>query len=440
VTITYCLITKGRPDLLDKCLDSLEVVVREKDVRVIIFDNGCTQSVSKRLLEWSKKSGDQSHYIRLDINTTDPQIIWTHLKKFDIDWITFPGDDDIVRPDFLQVFRDLTKANPQLNTIASSMNLIDSKGAPMGQYRNPTKYSEDDIQYLASSLHEPPFLFPALFFRFNPSFMPLPKSRYVFDWWLSLNLIQEGSFLITPEVSIDYRVHKDQESALAPSRRKILEAYLVLTRFIQTDSFRSYVVSLSDENKLRFWKSIAAKTPIYGDSEFGMAMFYNVSLFIADAMEMPDFAVEIFGSLAAARGTYLRAGELASFIAPNFVSLDNTQPNFAISIARGSCPRVTALSKTGKEGFDGIPTFKVGCRHSSSRSSFLVDCDLIVISPGKVLDVLIVQITQTMENKGILDFKITPIERNLLRNFRILKLKLPSKIFIIIRRIIIRSN
>jgi hypothetical protein len=320
------------------------------------------------------------------------------------------------------------------------MNLIDSKGAPMGQYRNPTKYSEDDIQYLASSLHEPPFLFPALFFRFNPSFMPLPKSRYVFDWWLSLNLIQEGSFLITPEVSIDYRVHKDQESALAPSRRKILEAYLVLTRFIQTDSFRSYVVSLSDENKLRFWKSIAAKTPIYGDSEFGMAMFYNVSLFIADAMEMPDFAVEIFGSLAAARGTYLRAGELASFIAPNFVSLDNTQPNFAISIARGSCPRVTALSKTGKEGFDGIPTFKVGCRHSSSRSSFLVDCDLIVISPGKVLDVLIVQITQTMENKGILDFKITPIERNLLRNFRILKLKLPSKIFIIIRRIIIRSN
>ena len=434
MNITYCLITKGRPEFLDKCLDSLEVVVREKDVRVIIFDNGCPQNVSKRLFEWCERSGNRAHHIRLEINTTDAQRFWTYLKEFDIDWITFPGDDDIVRPDFIQVVRDLTKANPQLTTIASSMNLIDSEGASMGRIRNPSEYSGDNIQYLASSLHEPPFLFPALFFRFNPSLMPLPKTRYVFDWWLSLSLIQEGSMMTTPEISINYRVHKNQESALAPSRRKILEAYLVLTRFIQTDAFRNYVVSLSDENKLKFWKAIAAKTPIYGDTEFGMALFYYMSILIADSMETPEAAVEIFGSLAANRGTYLRAGELASFVAPNFASLDDTQPNFSISIARGSCPQITALSKSGKEkGSFEIPTFKVGCRHSSSRSSFLVDCDLIVSSQGQVLDALIVQLTQRMENTGILDFKISPIERNLLRMFRVQKSKLPSTPFRIIR-------
>ncbi len=433
MNITYCLITKGRPEFLDKCLESLEVVVREEDVQVIIFDNGCPQSVSKRLFEWCEKSGSRAHHIRLEINTTNTQRIWAYLKEFDIDWITFPGDDDIVQPDFIQVFRDLTKANPQLNTIASSMNLIDSGGVSMGRIRNPSKYSGDNIQYLASSLHEPPFLFPALFFRFNPSLMPLPKTRYVFDWWLSLSLIQEGLMMTTPEISINYRVHEDQESALAPSRRKILEAYLVLTRFIQTDAFRNYVDSLSEENKLKFWKAIATQTPIYGDTEFGMALFYYMSIFIADSMETPESAVEIFGSLAANRGTYLRAGELASFVAPNFASLDNTQPNFSISIARGSCPQITALSNSVKEGSFEIPTFKVGCRHSSSRSSFLVDCDLIVSSQGQLLDALIVEITQRMENTGILDFKITPIERNLLRVFRVLKSKLPSTPFRIIR-------
>jgi hypothetical protein len=158
-----------------------------------------------------------------------------------------------------------------------------------------------------------------------------------------------------------------------------------------------------------------------------------MSILIADSMETPESAVEIFGSLAANRGTYLRAGELASFVAPNFASLDDTQPNFSISVARGSCPQITALSKSGKKGSFEIPTFKVGCRHSSSRSSLLVDCDLIVSSQGQVLDALIVKITQRMENIGILDFKITPIERNLLRMFRVLKSKLPSTSFRIIR-------
>ena len=240
--------------------------------------------------------------------------------------------------------------------------------------------------------------------------------------------------MTTSEISIDYRVHEDQESALAPSRRKIMEAYLVLTRFIQTDAFRSYVVSLSDESKLKFWKALAAETPIYGDTEFGMAMFYNISLFLADSMETPDSAVEILGSLAATSGTYLRAGEIASLVAPNFIHLENTQPNFSISIVRGSCPQIAALSKTGKEGSFGIPAFKVGCRHSSSRDSFLADCDLIVSSPGQVLDALIVQITQRMENIGSLDFKITPIERNLLRIFRVLKSKLPRILFRVVRK------
>ena len=434
MTITYCLVTKGRPEFLDKCLDALEVVVREKDVQVIIFDNGCPRSASKKLFEWCEKSGERAHYIRLEVNTTDAQRIWTHLKEFHIDWITFPGDDDIVQPGFIQVVRDLTKANPKLKTIASSMNLIDPEGVSMGRIRNPSYYSGDNIQYLASSLHEPPFLFPALFFRFNPSLMPLPKSRYVFDWWLSLSLIQEESIMTTSEISINYRVHEDQESALAPSRRKIMEAYLVLTRFIQTDAFRSYVVSLSDESKLKFWKALAAETPIYGDTEFGMAMFYNLSLFLADSMEAPDLAVEILGSLAANSGTYLRAGELASFVAPNFIYLENTQPNFSISIVKGSCPQLAALSKSGKEGSFGLPTFKVGCRHSSTRSSFLVNCEIIGSSPGQVFDTLIVQISQRMEDTGTLDFKITPIERNLLRIFRVIKSKMPRTLFSFIRK------
>jgi hypothetical protein len=198
------------------------------------------------------------------------------------------------------------------------MRIIDSKGNSTGQVREPLEYLGDRIQYLASSFHEPPFLFPGLFVNFRKIVMPLPYSRYIFDWWLSLNLISLGEISSTSKISIDYRVHGDQESALAPTRRKYFEAQIILSRFIQDEVFQNFFSQLSEVDKLKFWKALAARGPIYGDIEYGRALMLPLTIMIADSMSDSTDSANLLGMFAAESGTFLRSGESNTLLSYRF--------------------------------------------------------------------------------------------------------------------------
>ena len=232
---TYCLVTKGREEFLPLSLAPLKTVLLNADVEVIIVDNGCSAEVSEMLRMWCAET--QAKYLRFDLNSPAAPRIWAALKNFDIDWITFPGDDDVICPEFLIPARAIISNDNRLTAIAGSMRIIDSVGNRTGQVRNPLNLNEDKVENIARSLHQPPFLFPGLFIKFDAITMPLPNSRYIFDWWLSLNLICVGNTSTTKEIAIDYRVHKSQESTIAPSRRKYFEAQVVLWRFIDGYEF-----------------------------------------------------------------------------------------------------------------------------------------------------------------------------------------------------------
>jgi hypothetical protein len=423
---TYCLVTKGRREYLPSILKSLENALESSDVQVIIVDNGCPMDISEILSKWCAKADERKHYVRFDVNDTSPPRVWNMLRKFEVEWITFPGDDDVIHPEFLQDARDLIGQDKELAAIASSMRIIDSTGHPTGQVREPLEYLGDRIQYLASSFHEPPFLFPGLFFNFRKIVTPLPNSRYIFDWWLSLNLISLGTIAISSKISIDYRVHEDQESALAPNRRKYFEAQIILSRFIQDEVFQNLLSQLSKVDKFKFWKALAARGPIYGDVEYGGSIMLTLTIMIADSMSDSTDSANLLGMFAAESGIFLRSGESNTLLSHKYSNYSVSDGNFRVATAEGTCSKLVQLTKTMNFVDQESTSFTVGCQHSKTSAEFKVDCNLFEISPEGLLDSLIVQITENLELSGALDFKVTPIERRILSLLRSLKKYFPS--------------
>jgi hypothetical protein len=431
---TYCLVTKGRREYLPSILESLDGALKNSDVQVIVVDNGCPKDISEMLSEWCEINGDKKHYIRFNVNETTAPRVWGVLRDFEVEWLIFPGDDDVVHPEFLEDARTLIGHQKELTAIASSMRIIDSKGIPTGQVREPLEYFGDRVQYLASSFHEPPFLFPGLFINFSKITMPLPNSRYIFDWWLSLNLIALGSIASTSKIAIDYRVHGDQESALAPSRRKYFEAQVILSRFIRDEVFQDFLSQLSDADKFRFWKSLAVRGPIYGDGEYGKSLMFSLSVMIADSMSDSADSANLLGTFAAANGVFLRSGESKAFLSVKHSDTPTPGSNFRLTTAEGTCSELNQLATTMKCVDNESKCFTVGCQHSTGSSQFNVDCDLLQGSPEGLLDLLIVQITEKLEMNGVLDFKITPIERRILDLLRSLKRFFPAHLISWLRK------
>jgi hypothetical protein len=431
---TYCLVTKGRREYLPSILNSLEDALKSSDVQVIVMDNGCPEDVSETLSDWCATIGDRKHYVRFDVNDPSAPRVWNMLSNFEVEWISFPGDDDVIHHEFLEDARTLIKQNKGLTAIASSMRIIDSNGNPTGQVREPLEYFGDRVEYLASSLHEPPFLFPSLFIDFSKITIPLPNSRYVFDWWLSLNLIALGSIVSTSKISIDYRVHEDQESVLAPKRRKYLEAQVILSRFIQDEIFQNFLSQLSEVDKFKFWKLLDARGPIYGDIEYGRALMLSLTILIADSMSEATDSANLLGMFAAANGAFLRSGESNAFLSSKYSDVSTPGSNFRLTTVDGTCAELTQL--TIKMNFVGneSSSFSIGCQHSASSAQYRVDCDLLQRSPEGLLDSLIVQITETLESSGVLDFKITPVERRILSLLRSLKKFFPVHFISILRK------
>ena len=425
---TYCLVTRGREGYLEKTLNSLSKVITNADVQVIIVNNGCTETISTLLTSWCKEAGDRAHYIAFKLNDTAQTRIWTALREYEIDWITFPGDDDIVQPDFLHTARELISYNPNILAIASSMRIIDSSGKATGQVRSPSKFEGDAVAYMARALHEPPFLWPSLFFKVAAIPKNVPPSRYAFDWWFSLNLSCAGPIVTSDITAVDYRVHDAQESALAPSRRKYFEALVILLRFVESPEFENFLSRLSEDEKTKFWRQLLVTRPVYGDREFGNILIFRLALKLADHVSDKSSMIEILGSLAKDYGVLLRVGETEPLLR---LGADTSYPspaNFTLAAVEGTCREVVDIVETYSVPDLGYsPDFRVGCRHSGELVEYMLDCSFTGSSAGDRLDQLIVMITTDLEAKGVLSLKITPIERNLVNTFRWAKQKIPQR-------------
>ncbi len=437
---TFCLVTKGRRDYLPATLESLKAALSFADVNIIVIDNGCPVDVSNLLNQWCSQFDDRAKYLRFDVNETAATRVWSALRNMNIDWITFPGDDDVINPKFLESLKGEIKKNPNLVAVAASLRVIDSTGGQSGEIRRPAKFDGVISSYLAGALSEPPFLFPGLFFKFGVIEGEIPSSRYVFDWWLALNLIISGAIMTTSEIAIDYRVHEGQESALAPKRRKYFEAQIVLSRFVNSSNFETFISELSPDEIYVFWLGLVKSKPIYQNREFGNYLLTQIGEKLAGCISDEVIANQILSELASINGVLLRKGEISSLSNRERNSATDLHGNFKLVSVDDSCPILKSLiSETNLNSELGI-NIVLGCKHSRKHSDFVANCQVKTENEVAWLDNLIVEITEDLESSGKLTFTLTPYEKLLISKVRGMRNRIPSVVLNKFKRFVMPSG
>jgi glycosyltransferase involved in cell wall biosynthesis len=193
--LTICLVTKGREKYLAEALKSYESFLSTGEVEILIIDNG-SGTISRNILcDWKVKHDLQVHYYRCENNEKlGIPYFWKLIGSYEPQWILFPGDDDILVFDVFNQWKKVLTNNNSLNAFAASGQVVNSKGILTGEVRLPAILGDlSDIEKTAQALFEPPFFWPCLFMRYSAVPEDVISSRFVFDWWVGLQLVLTGS-------------------------------------------------------------------------------------------------------------------------------------------------------------------------------------------------------------------------------------------------------
>ena len=425
--LTICLLTKGREKYLDQILWSFQGALRDSSIRFLILDNGSPISVSQRLLAWQKSNSASIHIVRLEENDSRPSVLWQHLYRHNVDWVIFPSDDDELRPEVIEDWRTALKRKPNLVGFATSAAVINETGDLTGEIFIPSAFRSTGLKRMALAFHEPPFHWPSLFIRLSKLPRELPSSRFVFDWWVGIQLLLAGEVEISKSIGINYRVHPEQESFLAPLNRKYFEAQVWQVDLLNNNQFKGWAVGLTDDERIEFWQYITKQKPIYGDPNYSRPVLATLHRELSKIMSSPQSSMKLSADFALLNGVLLRDGETRNLIHEMPRLTITSRGNVRIIAQSDVCSDILEASGLIR-GSDQSEVFHLSCSHSSKKSCEIrFDCSkLFPSSPVLNADLLINQLTRYYEKRNETEFILTSGERMMVGLLRTWKRRLPQ--------------
>ena len=437
--LTICLVTRGRSQFLNDCLLSLEECLQTGLAEVLLFDNGAPLEVSQTLRNWCR--ANNVDYVRYEENDSRPTRVWNEVRSRGIKWVVFPGDDDKFISASLRTFQDISSKSSDLSAIAFNMNTIDANGKNLHRIRKPA-YRESGFQHIAvaQSFHEPPFLWPSLFFRADLIESFAPTSRFYFDWWVGQNLLIKGNVIIINDSSIQYRIHPLQESNLADNRRKYFEATHWAISFIESETFLAWVRSLTRTELIEFWTSVLSHKPIYSSDYYGGQILERISKVILNARPEFDLSVQVLGTLAASKGVWLKSGELNNLTSIGSISKKSFPSNVSVVAVSGSCSALIRASKEFISTLEQARTYTITCNHTLViKSDFRFDCSQFEnLENDQITDQIVFQLSRKAEELGEFEFITSGIEKSLILLLRRVKSVVPGKMLTFLRLLVSR--
>jgi hypothetical protein len=434
--LTICLITKGREKYLNSILESFESVLDDPSVHVVIVDNGAPSGVSNRLLSWQRRNPLKVDLMRLEVNEPRPSVLLRSLRDFGVDWVVFPSDDDEFQPEIVTEWRNSLKRKPDLVGLAASAAIMNERGTLTGEVLFPSAMMTVGLNRIASSFHEPPFIWPSLFMRLSKLPEVLPNTRFVFDWWISIQLLLVGEVEVTPSIGINYRVHPGQESFLAPLNRKYFEGLFWLEDLLHSQEFDNWNSKLDDLARIEFWRLILGKKPIYGDPVFSKPLLATIFRKLTLLMKSSDLSKRIAGSYALSNGVFLKDGETKHLIRDSLAVTQPSLGNIRVQVRPGACKDLTEASKL-IVGSEESALFHVYCKHSNRDTTAVrIDClQFFPSHPELNSDLLINELTKHAESQEDATLTITSGERLMITLQRNWKKKLPASIRMLLRKL-----
>ena len=437
MNLTICLVTKGRDKYLDYTLRSFEPFLRDLNTRVLIIDNGSQEPAKGKLSAWSESNSEKVNLVRIEKNDPMPTSWWPIIIESELDWVVFPGDDDELCIDILEELKKALMDDPEMVAFASSLAVMREDGSLTGEILSPRGLSSNSaVEQIAIGLHGTPFAWPGLFFRVSKIDSKVPSSRYIFDWWIALNLIISGSTKVTRTVGANYRVYPGQESNLAPLRRIYFEGALWLADFVESDLFGNWIVNLDDNARINLWHATVKAKPIYGDLIFSWPLVFQISRLLIKSSRSSATASMLVSDFAILNGVFLKSEESRHLISSegridNFISFPS---NVSVSFNQSSCD----IIKETQNYFTLHSLenhFVVACNHSGAQvGGVKIDCSSLDSNNASMnADLIIEAITLYCEEKGTFQRTISSSDMELILKIRALRKKLPNRLKILIR-------
>jgi len=428
--LTICLLTKGRKEYLEEALSSYEKFIDTGNVDVILFDNGSDLVSKQILLNWKLKFDQKVSYIRNEVNNPGGfTIFWDQLKTFNPDWILNPGDDDILVFDVYQKWVQAVENNPALNAFASSAEIIDSSGRITGEIRIPSIDGiSDQIKLISNSIYQPPFFWPSLFFKFSAIPTPVIHSRFTHDWWIGLHLILKGQIQSTKSIGVKYRVHKNQESFQSSNRRKFFEGYNMLINIFNSDEFKESLESMTTSEIERLLDLCIINKPLYSQPEYFLSLIRELSTNIIKAKDSNLISSIVTEKYVLSAAIYTKINDLENI----YTGLDSlhieSSGNIAVTFSENVCENLLNVEKFFNKNMKD--SFQISCKHSKFyQESTVINCEgFDQLEDFEIADVILLSLDKNLENNGVLNFIMTPFERELITYYRNLKLKIPNPI------------
>lgn len=435
--LTICLVTKGREAHLDLMLESLVPLIANPLNSILIIDNGSKMPAKGRLSAWQDRYSQSVDLVRLEINDSRPTSFWNIVKEYGADWIIFPGDDDVFHPQIVSEWRSAVKRNPELVGYATSAAVINDLGKLTGEVLTPSanKY-KSSADKVAGALHEPPFHWPALFMRISKLPSEVPTSRFAFDWWIELQLLIIGEVAVSSSIGIHYRAHEQQESALAPLRRKFLEDQIWIHRFIAGPEFSNWVASLADEEKIQFLNQVLGHKPIYGDEIFSAPIILMLVEVLDKSTNSIQLSAQMLGEYALSKGVFLREGEVKNILSYSGSVDKILKSNINLSCPRDACENLIAGVQTFQSA-SSISTIFVSCKHSKRHDAKLIlDCSRLFDGKHEInSDIIASEVTFLLERIDEFNLLLSSGERSLVTQLRKWKRHIPGIIVNLLKKI-----
>jgi glycosyltransferase involved in cell wall biosynthesis len=426
--LTICLVTKGREEYLTEALKSYESFLSAGEVEIVIIDNG-SDIISRNILcDWKMKHDSQVHYHRCENNEKlGIPYFWKVIGLFQPEWILFPGDDDILVFEIFDQWKKSLKKNGSLNAFAASGQVVNSKGDVTGEIRSPaTLGALSEIEKTAQALFEPPFFWPCLFMKYTAVPESVINSRFVFDWWVGLQLVLSGSIETSKHIGLKYRVHKGQESFQASSRRKHFEGFNMISSVIDSESFNSFLERLTDAELSVFFNLCIEKKLLYAQPEYTVALLNYLAIKVIKYAKSNLVKTEIAEKYLSGIGIYTKKYDLETIF--NRLELPHKESlgNIAVVFSENTCGSLTRAGKYFRN--EGYKVLTVGCMHSIFNSEQIqISCKVMRQFDEKdVADQILVAFDEIAENQGVLNFTVTPFEKELIAIYRSLKISMPG--------------
>ena len=413
------------PHALEAIAQALEI---HSDLELLVIFNGKSEEGERNLRPLQEVFTTRVSSEIIEINTPMPDEIVKTIRKRELRWIHIPGDDDLVISTAYSAFFDLIVDSSKYVALGFSANAIDSEGTPTGKFVRPLDFNDVRIEkVLVAALHRPLFVWPSLIFDASNIPEKIFSSRFVFDWWVGIQLSLSGPIATVKQPLVRYRVHEDQESFHVSEMRKRFEAEIMLQSVLMENDFWS---KLDSPNVLSlFLDELGKNPPIYGDPRYGASIYCLVLNKFPAAPQIQSLSLQSFmSSFASSKNAFLRMDEFPSKI--GLASYFNQQLNFRAEVSPDICKKVAdslerVLNRIG-------PTIgNVGCSHSAKSSlirenSVKIDCNIIDTSEVGEIDNLVMRQLVTKLGQDLQDqSQLSPWEkalifmaRNVLRHLR----------------------